>query len=715
MWKMYIVFFLILFPSQLFAIRVSDSFPDSVPVYLKYVEDSNNSMLLADVINSNRWNTSQTETINFGFPDNSYWFSFTIDNTSPSKHTALLRISYPMIDYIELYTPTGNGTYNKEIAGDSFPFHQRKMTDVGFVFQVDVYPGINNYYFKIKTTSSLNFTATLFSIKGFLHHLNVEQPLIWIYYGLMIIMVVFNFFVFLSIKDISYFLYVIFISSWIFLQMSLNGYAYQYLWPNQIWWGNNSLPFFMALTIVSCAIFLLRATDVLWTSKKIKVLHAVLIIIPGSVILFLSLTVQYKLAIKIATGFTIFSVCILFPMQAYALVKKSRIARFFAVGFLGLSVGVLLYALKTFGILPANWFTQWGIQMGSAFVVLFLSFALADRINVMRRDIEILYEGKKMSEAEALQKAAHLEAIVNAVNVISNDFIMVSRELELISKTFSEVSVKQCEITKNIHESFSDLQMSLNNLHKALEAQKNEGLKSQDYVVGMEHANIALIEENKRFLSIIESIVTTGKNAENTLNTMIENMNVLQQSSNEIEQFIAVIDDISDKINLLSLNASIEAARAGEAGRGFAVVADEIGKLAQATAEQSQMISYRVKSIAGDINNSVVLSQESNVALSNIFSSIATVRDGITSFQQVVTNQSHELNKVKMQVLHIGDLSADILELSQKINDVMSKTLESIHNISAMAEEIATTNIKVKEYSRSISEKSARLSVLVKG
>jgi len=710
-----VALWILVLTTKIFALSVNVDLQDAAPIKLKFIEDKQNTMSFDDVVSSDKWNNNVTETINFGFTDSAYWFTFNVNNTSKIKKTALLRISYPMLDYIELYRPTENGGYEKTIEGDSFPFHQREITDVAFVYLLEIYPGTNTFYFKIKTTSSFNFTATLFSVKGFLHHLNVEQPLIWIYYGLMIIMVVFNFFVFLSIRDFSYLLYVLFITSWIFLQMCLNGYAFQYLWPKQVWWGNNSLPFFMALTIISCAIFLLRATDVLWKSRKIIIAHMILIIIPGIIIALSSLAIQYKFAIKIATGFTICAVCILFPMQAYALIKKSRIARFFAVGFLGLSIGVLLYALKTFGVLPATFVTQWSIQMGSAFVVLFLSFALADRINVMRRNIEVLYEDKKISESEALQKASHLEAIVNAVNVMSNDFIMVSKELELISKTFSEVSEKQVEMTTHIQESFSGLQMSLEELHNALKDQKEQGKKSQEYVVTMENAYTALINENKRFIDIIESIVSRAKNAENTLSSMINNMNVLQQGSHEIEQFVAVIDEISDKINLLSLNASIEAARAGEAGRGFAVVADEIGKLATATAEQSGMISKRVASIAQDIHSIVVLSQDSNTALSDIFSLIGTVKDGIVSFQKVVNNQTDELQKVKEQVIQIDKLSNDILRLSEKIKDVMANTLESINIISSMADGIATTNSKIKEYSKTISEKSDRLSILVKG
>ena len=95
--------------------------------------------------------------------------------------------------------------------------------------------------------------------------------------------------------------------------------------------------------------------------------------------------------------------------------------------------------------------------------------------------------------------------------------------------------------------------------------------------------------------SLTESISDQARTGSKSLEDMNESITKISASSGEVKNIIGIINDISDKINLLSLNAAIEAARAGEAGRGFAVVADEISKLADQTAQSIKGISDLIR------------------------------------------------------------------------------------------------------------------------
>ena len=685
----------------------------SIGKTIEYLEDKDGSLTLEDAQKSDSWKQNTEKGINLGFPKSAYWFRFTVENRLPNTEPWYFEISYPMLDSLKMYSPGDNGVYGMIETGDHLPFHKRDIDNTGFVFHFMDPPGAKTFYFRIKTTSAISFEPVIMSQKTFFKKINTEIPVYWAYYGLMLVMALYNFLIFLSTRDSDYILYVLFIAAHILFQMTLNGHAFQYLWPDSIWWANNSLPFFITLNLFFVGAFIISALE---TRKQFPGLHKfiiIAIIIPASVISILSLLIRYAIAIRLATAFIAIGAVAWYAGIMYAMIKGSRPARFHLLGFTGLVFGIVLYVLKTFDILPLIFLTQLSLLIGSSLVVILLSLGLADKINFMRINLRHLLEKQKKDEEYIREKADNLEGIVSTANSLTEEFLKISDELHKIALMFNKVAVEQASSSSEMSATFEELVAATDSIYDANLNQKEEGKKSVELVENLSNAQKNMVRESARVQTNIGNILESTRETENNIQMMTEKMSVITRGGREIEQFVSMIDDISDRINLLSLNAAIEAARAGDAGRGFAVVADEIGKLAQATSDNSKQIGSQVSRIISDIEEGASIMGSTRASTEIVFSMIGTIQDNVDSVRKIMIAQDEALRMVIKQSSLIDSMSAAVLNSATEQKTSMSETMKTVERLSEMAQEIAGANEKIMNFIETISQKARNLQKVV--
>lgn len=701
----------------LFAAAVIDNNfnSETISSHLEYLEDPSGSLQFEEARRSSAWNQIHTESVTFGFTSKTYWFKFSLENQSALKNF-LFEITYPLLDSVIFYKPDGKGGYARYETGDKLPFSHRPFTHVSFIFPLEQDEGTQDYYFRIQTTSSFTFAAKLYTVTSFFQKLNEEMPAIWIFYGLLIIMIVYNFIIFVSSRDVSYFYYSLFIACWVVLQMCLNGYSFQYLWPNSLWWQDKANSFFMAITYFSVGLFFIYFMELPEKYPKTNIVCWASSIVPGFILAMISLVIPYAISIKITSAFSGVSAAILYTIGLILWLKyKSRQAFFVQLAFLGFVIGIVLYVFKTFGILPANFVTHYSIQIGATLMIILLSLGLADKINTMRRDLQVLLTRQKESERIAVEKAEFLRGIVETVNHISGDFTKVSRELRDISQTFSQLSMEQASTSEEMSATFDELVSSIERIHQSTLYQQAEGEKSKKYTDDLSGAQRNMVKESIQVARSVEAISEAAKTTEESLKSMTERMQIINDGGKEIDQFVAIIDDISDRINLLSLNAAIEAARAGEYGRGFAVVADEIGKLAQATSDNSKSIANRIKTIISDIEEGTRLVMNTKESTDVIFSMVDTIQKGIEEVKNSMAVQNKTLETVVKQASLIETLSKEVATSTQEQKDSMVQTLHTIERLSEMAMEISSANQRIIGFIQEISLNSEKLAKAVEG
>ena len=318
------------------------------------------------------------------------------------------------------------------------------------------------------------------------------------------------------------------------------------------------------------------------------------------------------------------------------------------------------------------------------------------------------------NEAVAKERAVYLEQVVSTVRDMSDNMLAVSEDLAAISDTFSRMSGEHEMTSSDMSAGFDVLKNEYDRLHASIISQREEGARTRELSGGLQVSQESITRASHAMAESISLISRTNNETEIMLRSLIDKMNLISSGGKSIEEFMNIINDITDRINLLSLNAAIEAARAGEHGRGFAVVADEIGKLALATSDNSKQISTQVSSIIRDITEGTALMNSTKKQLEQTFGIINTVTTSTKEVQSLVLGQDAAINRIVTQAGLMDNLSKDIESATKKQSQAIGSALKTISRLAEMARDISGTNSRIMELTAVVKEKSFQMSNVIK-
>ncbi|MBN2160946.1 MAG: ATP-binding protein [Spirochaetes bacterium] len=427
-----------------------------------YLEDPEKKLAFNAVKNdaSLAWKAHGGDYINFGYTRSRYWFRFAADNRVNRKLTWLLEIDDPLIDFIELYVPDDYGRYVARETGDHLPFDSRDLREVTFIYKIDQQPGTSVYYLRIDSLDAVNFSLNMLSYDSYVDRLHNDLPIYWIFFGLMLVMAVYNLFFFISSRELGYFYLSCFIIAYAMFEFSFKGLAFQYLWPNATWWASRASPFFACGIIVWVSVFLFDFVQQQRTYRYYKpIRNAILMVVVVSLLLAaFSLFGDIQLALLLIFVFAIGNVIVevvvgIFLGFFYR--PRSRQARIGLLAFSVFAVSVPITILSLTGDLPWNLYTRWSLQVGTSVAVVLLSFGITDKINTMKNIIRV---GEKRYR-HLVESTNDIIFTLDEKNKILGINSAVKRHLgfrvdDLVSKSFldliEEPSPKKSDIARQI-------------------------------------------------------------------------------------------------------------------------------------------------------------------------------------------------------------------------------------------------------------------------
>lgn len=489
------------------------------------LEDPQNKLSPLEAYQHTDYKKGDRQVWNFDVSSSTFWMKFSVTNFDTTSRL-FLDIGNPLLDTCELFYIENGEIVSSITYGSVFPFNNRKYKYPTFLFNLNADAGTTReYLLKIRSNEQMLIPLVITNNVGMTDAQNIKDIVTGGFIGVIIIMIVYNLFIFISIKDRNYLYYILYILFIGLTQITLSGYTYKLLFSNAPLMFNHSIILFPSLAGISAILFIRRFLD---TKHEHRSWDRVLIAI-GCFYFIAGLLRFFHMdreSSRITDIIALLASVFVYVLVIQLMIKRSRPAKFLFFAWTIFLGGLALFALKNLGILPYNDFTNYTLQFGVAAQVAILSIALADKINILQNET-------KMSQKLALEASRENEKIVREQNIILEQNVL--------------------ERTKELKRSNENLQQTLTELKEA-EAQLVESEKMAS--LGQLTAGIA--HEINNPINFVTSNVGPLKRDITALQEMIQQIEAIGMQNISSDEKKKMIEDIKNDLDYDYMNTEID-------------------------------------------------------------------------------------------------------------------------------------------------------------
>jgi two-component system, sensor histidine kinase LadS len=443
---------------------LTDSGRVIVGTRMLYWRDSADTLTVADADHITFKAIASGSVPNFGFDYAPYWFKLEIGNHTDYKDW-LLEIDFAPLDQIDFYMQDSTVLIHKT-AGDLLPLQARDVLHRHPVFPFELKKDqTQTIYLRVKTISAVQVPAILWNQEAFeqaSYHIQIFNGL---FYGAMLIMILYQLFLFFSIRDDITFYYVLTLLAMTNVVSFFQGYNFLYLHPRQPVWND-------IFAMFTGPAFLLSSTMLTRAFLKLRKLNKWL-----DFFLLGNMLIDVAIGILMAINFRdisykyhhyfIFSHCLIVLIAAgYGLYKKYRPARFYLIAWIAPLLAAVLFTMGNLGFLSGYLSTSnSGLMAGIILQTLFISFALGDRWSTLQK------ENRRAKEAELAREHEEKVRLEEVVKIRTTEIQQQNLELEEVN----HVKDKLLSVVSH------DIRSPLGSLHLALNLVKSGSLSAEDF------------------------------------------------------------------------------------------------------------------------------------------------------------------------------------------------------------------------------------------
>ncbi|OJJ19043.1 hypothetical protein BKI52_19685 [marine bacterium AO1-C] len=418
----------------------------------EYFEDKT-GQLTFEQIQQQRFTPNQTSSLNFGYSSSTFWIRLKLRNASSANDWRLLSF-IPYQNYLDYWQKASDNSWKHTKTGWMYPFASRGNTEhVGFAFPLNLSKGnTTTIYFRLKGYDPLTFPLELIQKQALDLRFQLENLYYGIYFGILAVMLLYNLFIYITLRDRNYLYYVSYILCMLIIFSSSTGYLFRFVHPDLPLINLYSSRITMGVIVVMTSLFAIHFLEL---KKYISWFYKLFLIDIGLAIIAI-----------IATGTELYSsatndlLSIHSPLLLLAGIlawrRGNQSARYYVLAWSIFIVGATIITLRNMGGLPINSFTTHTVEIGSAIEIILLSLALADKYRILRIEKEkatynaLLIQQKANEELEDKVKERTLE-----LSESNSELRQINEELDATLNTVrlqkNEIEEQNIQINDSIH------------------------------------------------------------------------------------------------------------------------------------------------------------------------------------------------------------------------------------------------------------------------
>ncbi len=518
--------------------------------YLEIFEDKEGNTTFSDIQSSSfndRFKKNKDKIPNFGFTKSVYWIRFKVKNKTEDNRKYFISFENSNMHYITAFIPEKN-KYKKIETGRLRPLSSRDVLRRNFVFNLNLpKDSLKTVYMRFKNGSSMSLPLLLLKPIFFERQEKVEIALFSFIYGVLAIMILYYLFIFFSFRQNYYLYYSILMISFLLFHLSFSGIDSLYIWPNNYYMKLYSIPVFMVMVVSSFikfqdAFFDLKRNKNLY--HKINIYNIYFLIAS----LFFLPIIGYRNYIQPLLLITLLYVFLSFYIAVILLKTGFKEARYFLLAWMWLGIGTIITILTRFSIIDSLFVTINAYQLGMLLLVLFFSFALADKFNIIQKRTDKINKELAQSE-ERFKKLANLsfEGVLihkNGVAIDCNDPFLEMFGYErndIIGQNVVELVIPKNE-RKIIYRHLTE---------EGMKPQKINCINKRGAKLAIEIETRRIDDNNKVFVTTFRNI-STHKRSQilndvlNNIATAVNFMNNLDDLNSILKEELNLLFDTSD-------------------------------------------------------------------------------------------------------------------------------------------------------------------------